>query len=234
MLEWKQLVIHREQCGVRWKCLAECVKLPFIWTLLLISEYLCVFPASNFGYLPGWELLNFLVPLLSGSWEWLAAFNIQICSSDNSLHSPLLIKYLVLTLCSSEFHFYLVLCRMRWVKRWGRIPFRREVKGNLIEHLRGLEPWRIKSNTENKTDLNCKMWNMKYIRPESSCQCRRWGRCEFDRWVGKMPWRRKWQPIPVFLYEESHGQKRLAGYSPWGLKRVGHDLATKQQFDFIM
>ena len=37
------------------------------------------------------------------------------------------------------------------------------------------------------------------------------------------------QPTPVFLPGESHGQTRLAGYSSWGHKRVGHDLATEQQ-----
>ena len=36
--------------------------------------------------------------------------------------------------------------------------------------------------------------------------------------VGKIPWRRKWQPTPVFLPGEFHGQKSLAGYSPWGHK----------------
>jgi len=40
----------------------------------------------------------------------------------------------------------------------------------------------------------------------------------FDSWVGKIPWRRKWQPTPVFLPGESHGQRSLAGYSPWGRK----------------
>ena len=40
----------------------------------------------------------------------------------------------------------------------------------------------------------------------------------FDSRVGKVPWRRKWQPTPVFLPGESHGQKSLAGYSPWGRK----------------
>ena len=36
-------------------------------------------------------------------------------------------------------------------------------------------------------------------------------------WVsGKVPWRRKWQPTPVFLPGESHGQRSLVGYSPWG------------------
>ena len=35
---------------------------------------------------------------------------------------------------------------------------------------------------------------------------------------GRSPWRRAWQPTPVFLPGESHGQRRLAGYSPWGHK----------------
>ena len=40
----------------------------------------------------------------------------------------------------------------------------------------------------------------------------------FDPWVRKIPWRRKWQPTPVFLPGESHGQRSLAGCSPWGRK----------------
>ena len=50
---------------------------------------------------------------------------------------------------------------------------------------------------------------------ESICQCRRHKRCRFNTWVRKIPWRRKWQPTPVFLPGESHGQRSLAGYSPW-------------------
>ena len=42
---------------------------------------------------------------------------------------------------------------------------------------------------------------------ESACQCRRCKRCRFDPWVRKMPWRRAWQPTPVFLLGESHGQR---------------------------
>ena len=42
-------------------------------------------------------------------------------------------------------------------------------------------------------------------------QCRR---PRFDPWVRKIPWRRKWQPTPVFWPGESHGQRSLAGYSP--------------------
>ena len=40
---------------------------------------------------------------------------------------------------------------------------------------------------------------------------------------GKIPWKKEWQPTPVFLLGEFHGQKSLSGYSPWGQKRVGHD-----------
>ena len=40
---------------------------------------------------------------------------------------------------------------------------------------------------------------------ESACQCRRHKRYGFDLWVGKIPWRRKWQPTPVFSPGESHG-----------------------------
>ena len=53
---------------------------------------------------------------------------------------------------------------------------------------------------------------------ESACQCRRHRRCRFNPWVRKIPWRRKWQPTPVFLPGKFHRQRTLAGYSPWGLK----------------
>ena len=41
---------------------------------------------------------------------------------------------------------------------------------------------------------------------------------EFDPWVRKIGWRRKLQPTPVFFSGESHGQRGLVGYSPWGCK----------------
>ena len=50
---------------------------------------------------------------------------------------------------------------------------------------------------------------------EPTCQCRRHKRHRFSPWVGKVPWRRKWQPTPVFLPGESHGQKNLVDYSPY-------------------
>ena len=63
-------------------------------------------------------------------------------------------------------------------------------------------------------------------RKELVCQCRRHKKCRFDPWVGKVPWRGKWQPTAVFLPEKSHGQRSLAGYSPWGLTESDMTEAT--------
>ena len=53
-------------------------------------------------------------------------------------------------------------------------------------------------------------------------QCRRPG---FYFWVRKIPWRREWQPTPVFLPGKSHRQKRRVGYSPWNHKES--DIVSK-------
>ena len=50
---------------------------------------------------------------------------------------------------------------------------------------------------------------------EPTCQCRRHRRLGFDPWVQKISWRGTWQLSPVFLPGKSHGQRSLAGYSPW-------------------
>ena len=55
-------------------------------------------------------------------------------------------------------------------------------------------------------------------------QCRR---CRLDPWVRKIPWRRKWQPTPVFLPGESHGWRSLVGYSPWGHKESDRTEVTE-------
>ena len=48
-------------------------------------------------------------------------------------------------------------------------------------------------------------------------QSRRHG---FNPWVWKIPWRRKWQPTPVFLPEKSQGERSLVGYNPWSFKEL--------------
>ena len=60
---------------------------------------------------------------------------------------------------------------------------------------------------------------------ETACQGRRGKRCGFTPWV-EISWRRKWQPTLVFLPGESHGQRSLAGYSPWG-RTVGHNWSEQ-------
>ena len=54
----------------------------------------------------------------------------------------------------------------------------------------------------------------------------------FNLWVGKTPWRRKWQPTPVFLPEKRHGQSSLGSYSPKRSQRVGHDSVAKHNKDY--
>ena len=49
---------------------------------------------------------------------------------------------------------------------------------------------------------------------EPTCQCKRCKTCGYDPWVRKIPWRRAWQPTPIFLPRESHGQWSLADYNP--------------------
>ena len=57
---------------------------------------------------------------------------------------------------------------------------------------------------------------------ESTCQCRRHG---FDPWVGRIPWRRAWQPIPVILLGKSHGQRS----HPWSRKELDTTEATEHR-----
>ena len=60
---------------------------------------------------------------------------------------------------------------------------------------------------------------MTHIKSLNNSWWLRWGlqsrRPGFDPWVGKIPWKRAWQPPQVFLPGEAHGQRNLAGYSPW-------------------
>ena len=56
------------------------------------------------------------------------------------------------------------------------------------------------------------------------------GRPGFHPWVGKIPWRRKWQPTPVLLPGKSHGRRSLVGYSPRGRKES--DTTERLHFHF--
>ena len=74
-----------------------------------------------------------------------------------------------------------------------------------------------------------RIWLPWWLRGLSIClQCRRPG---FDPWVGKIPWRRKWQPPPVLLPGKSHGRRSLVGYSPWGCKES--DMTERLHCHFV-
>ena len=76
---------------------------------------------------------------------------------------------------------------------------------------------------------------------ESALQCRRCKRHGFTLWVGKIPWKRKWQPTPVFWPGEFHRQRSQAGYNPWGCKELdmteqlsAHIHTPKDQISIIL
>ena len=74
-----------------------------------------------------------------------------------------------------------------------------------------------------KCSLACYLSKSMAHSKESSCQCRR---RRFYSWVAKMPWRRKWQPTPVFLLGESQDRGAWQ-FTVLGIARVGQDLSTK-------
>ena len=66
---------------------------------------------------------------------------------------------------------------------------------------------------------NDMIWASLVTQTIKNLQCRR---SRFNPWIGKISWRREWQPTPVFLPEKSDGQRSLVGYSPLG-HRVRHN-----------
>ena len=61
--------------------------------------------------------------------------------------------------------------------------------------------------------------------------CLHEGRPQFHPWVRKIPWRREWQPTPVFLPGKFHGRRSLAGSRPWGCCRKGLQLSRAPRVD---
>ena len=75
--------------------------------------------------------------------------------------------------------------------------------------------WSWCNSKRNKVHKRCRLH--RWLSGNESTNARRYG---LEPWVRKMPWRRKWQLTPVFWPEESHGQRSLVGYSPWGHKQL--------------
>ena len=86
----------------------------------------------------------------------------------------------------------------------------------LVAHLEGLP--RLLQKSQNCVYKRGSIWHPWWLRQLRIClQSRRPG---FDPWVRKTPWRRDWQPTLVLLPGESHGQRSLVCYSPWGHKKL--------------
>ena len=61
---------------------------------------------------------------------------------------------------------------------------------------------------------------------------------QFNPWIQKIPWRRKWQPDPVFLLGKFPGQRSLVGYSLWGVEasdmtKLGHTHTHTYRHTYI-
>ena len=80
-----------------------------------------------------------------------------------------------------------------------------------LKHILGCTQQNLKA----KSHWSLHSWSSGLPPKFENKQCRRH---RFDSWVGKIPWRRKWQPTPGFLPGESQGRGSLAGYCPWGSK----------------
>ena len=94
---------------------------------------------------------------------------------------------------------------MHWRRKWQPtpvfLPGESQGRGSLV----GCHLWgRTVSDTTEATQQ------------QQACQCKRHRRRKLDPWVVKIPWSRKWQPTPVFLSGQFHGERSLAGYMSMG------------------
>ena len=121
--------------------------------------------------------------------------------------------------CNSHVHFLkLALKIINFLKR-----LKKTLKVmNYIKSIRSILsfPWNSLKCFKKILNLSTRKYKSKGITggsdgKESACNE---GRPGFDSWVGKIPWRRKWQPTPGFLPGIFHGRRSLVGYSPWGHK----------------
>ena len=67
---------------------------------------------------------------------------------------------------------------------------------------------------------------------EPACQNRKHKRPGFNPWVRKILWRRAWLPPPVLLPGESHGERSMVGYTPWGRTELDTTEATSTKSDY--
>ena len=112
------------------------------------------------------------------------------------------------------------------------IPWQKVLLARYLPHTSCSHSWLFKVNT-NSGSPNILFWAYQIVLvvknlPAKAGDARDAGSC--ISWVGMIPWRRKWQPAPVFLAGKSHRQRSLVGYSPWGHR----ELDTTEQISTIL
>ena len=120
-----------------------------------------------------------------------------------------------------------------WVHSWvGKIPWWSELQPTAVFLLRefhrqrslvGSSLWGRKESYMTKWLTHTHICQQHFptgsAGKEPSCQHRWCKKRKFNPWVGKIPWRKKWQPTPIFLPWRFHEERSLADYSPWGCKK---------------
>ena len=107
--------------------------------------------------------------------------------------------------------------KIPWRRKWQSTPVLLPGKSHGQRSPVGYSPWGRKE-LDTTEQLHFLSFPGGTSSKNSTCQCRRHRRHGFNPWVGRIPWRREWQPTPIFLPGESHGQRSLAGYSPRNCK----------------
>ena len=105
---------------------------------------------------------------------------------------------------------------------WDAISFSSAWKWMKVKSLSRVRlsatPWKYSPGKNTGVGCHCPLHQMALVVKNPPAQCTRCKRRRFDPWVGKITWRRTCQPTPVFFPGESHGQRSMVGYSPWGHK----------------